>query len=143
MDIYQFFWSALAWTVTVAVLFPINVPMAALAFRIWQGPRREDHMETDEFWKRSALAALVIALVSVAFVFIDYVLWAWAELPAGPVHLVVFTGYLAAVVWMMMLFFEVEDFFQGLSLAVIYLYIPVFILWLLNWPIGFWEPVVD
>src|SRR3712207_5854391 len=136
MDIYQFFWSALAWTVTVAVLFLLNVPMAALAFRIWQGGKRADHMDTDEFWKRSALAALVVALLSFVFVFLDYVLWAWMELPAGPVHLVVFVLYLSAVIWMMMLFFEIEDFFQGLSLALIYLYIPVFVLWVLNWPIG-------
>jgi hypothetical protein len=142
MDIYQFFWTALAWTMTVAVLWPANVPLAALAFRIWQGQKPVD-MDRGEMWMRSALGALVVAVVGVVFVALDYALWAWAELPAGPVHLVVFVGFLAAAVYVMMQFFEIEDFFQAFSLILIYLYIPVFALWLLNWPIGFWNPLVN
>ena len=150
MDIYQFVWAAFAWTVTFAALWPVNVPAAALAFRIWRGRTPVVDMETDELWKRAALATLCIAVASVAFVGLDWVLATQAELPPGPVHLVVFLGYLPMAVWIVMLFFGLEDFFEGLSLLLLYFYLPVFAIYALNWLLGainpsleFWTPVVD
>jgi hypothetical protein len=148
VDIFQFFWNALAWTVSVAVLCPLTTPMAALAFRIWRETRETD-VEGSELWIRSFLSSFLLALLSLAFVVVDYCLAELAELPPGPVHLLVFIGFIALSAPVMVYTFSLEDYFQGLSMSVIYLAIPVIALFLLNGMLGFinsslrfWDPVV-
>jgi hypothetical protein len=60
------------------------------------------------------------------FVFLDYLAVddGWLGLPAGPMHVVILIAFLALAAWWMMYFFYLEDFFQGLMLAMIYLYLP-------------------
>jgi hypothetical protein len=139
MDIFQFFWGALAWTVTVAVLWPVNTAMAALAFRIWRESKESD-IEGNELWIRSLYASTALAAVTAVFVVVDYVLADLAELPPGPVHLSVFLGLMASAAGIMLYMFSLEDFFQGLSLAAIYLFLPVFGLFLLNGLLGLINP---
>ena len=48
MELYKFFWGALAWIATFAILWPINVPLIALAYKVQNGPKpisieREEH----------------------------------------------------------------------------------------------------
>src|SRR5207302_7961167 len=147
-DIFQFCWSALAWTVTVAAVWPLNVPMAALSFRIWRETEESD-IEGSELWIRAALASFVVMVVTLVFVAIDYALAELAEFPAGPVHLTILVGLLALACPIMLYVFSLEDFFQGLSMVVIYLFLPALALYLLNAMLGllneklrFWDPVV-
>ncbi len=149
MDIFQFFWGALAWTVTVAALWPVNAPMAALSFRIWRETKESD-IEGGELWVRAFLASFILAVLVVVFVAIDYVLADLAEFPPGIIHLVVFVSFLALGCWVMLYIFSLGDFFEGLSLVVIYLFLPVIVLWLLNALLGlispslrFWDPLVN
>lgn len=139
MDIFQFFWGALAWTAAVALFWPVNIAMAALAFRIWRETRDTD-IEGSELWIRSALASFTVAVVAVAFVLLDWVLADLAEFPAGIVHLAIFVGFLAVASWAMLYMFSLEDFFAGLSLAVIYLFLPAIALFLLNALFGLLSP---
>ena len=139
MDIFQFSWSVLAWTVTVAVLWPLNVPMAVLSFRIWRETKEAD-VEASELWIRAALASGSIAILIVLFVAVDYMLADLAELPAGPVHMVILIGFLALACWVMLYMFGLEDFFQGLSMAVIYLFLPMIALFLVNGLLGLIDP---
>jgi hypothetical protein len=148
LEIFVFFWGALAWTVTVAALWPINIPMAALSFRIWRETKASD-IEGTELWIRAFLASTCITVIAVVFVAIDYVIVELMELPPGPVHITVFVGMLALACVAMLYMFSLEDFFQGLSLAMIYLFLPVLALFLLNGLLGllhenlrFWDPVV-
>jgi hypothetical protein len=133
MELYLFVWATLAWTVTIAALWPVNVPLAALSYRIWNGTRPIDEEMQEELWRRAAYGSLLIGLSAVAAVVLDYILWKWAGLPSGVVHLVVYLGLVSLATWLLMLFFALEDFFQGLSMLILYLYLPVFILWLPNW----------
>lgn len=139
MEVYQFLRGSLAWTVTVAGLWPLNIPLAVLAYRIRLGPQPIT-MPRKELWWRATFAALIVALITVAMVLVDYYLAENIGFPAGPVHLIVFMSYVPAVVWVFFVFFALEDFFQGLNLFVIYVYLPVLVLFLLNAVVPFWEP---
>jgi len=149
VDIFQFFWSTLAWTATVAVLFPLNVPMAALAFRIWRETKETD-VEGSELWIRSSVGSFGVAVVCAVFVALDYVLADLAEFPAGPIHIIAFAGFVAVACWVMFYVFSFEDYLQGVSLTIIYLFLPLIALFILNAMLGvlseslrFWDPVVN
>jgi hypothetical protein len=149
VDIFQFFWGTLAWTAVVAMLFPVNVPLAALAFRIWRETKETD-VEGSELWIRSGLASFGVALVCLGFIALDFVLADLAEFPAGPIHIIVFTGFFALACWVMAYVFSFEDYFQGVSLTVIYLFLPLIALFVLNAALGllneslrFCDPLVN
>ncbi len=139
MELYDFLRGTLAWTATIACLWPINVPMLAFAFKVQQGAKPID-MENDEYWTRSFVGSLVIGLVTAAAIFVDYMLADWAEFPAGPVHLVIYIAYVPLAVWLLALFFAIDDLAQGLSIFMIYLYLPIFVLFTLNWLLGLVNP---
>jgi hypothetical protein len=148
VDLYQFAWGVLAWTTTVT-LFPGSVLMAALAFRIWRESRDTD-IEGAELWQRAFLAWAALALIMVGFVAVDWALADYAEFPPGPIHLVILIGFVALASWVMFYMFSLDDYFEGLSLAAVYLFVPVIALFLLNAALGllstsmrFWDPVVE
>src|SRR5262249_16674062 len=66
----------------------------------------------------------------------------WADFPPGPIHVIVYIGYVPVAVWILTVFFAMDDLTHGLSLFMVYIYLPVFVLWVLNWPIGFWNPLL-
>jgi hypothetical protein len=139
MELYEFLRGTLAWTATIACLWPINVPWIALAFKVQQGSRPID-MENDEYWWRSIWASLVLALITAGFVFVDYLLADGAQFPPGPIHLIVYVAYVPVAVWILTLFFAMDDLLHGLSLFMIYLYLPTFVLFALNTALGWLNP---
>ncbi len=141
-EMYEFLRGLLAWTATVAVLWPVNVPLAALAFKITHGQRPLD-METSEFWTRSTFAALGVSLLTLAMLIVDYWLAVKAEFPAGPIHLAIFMAYVPAAVFILFVFFALDDLLQALGLFVLYIYLPVLVLYVLNLLVGWWDPLVD
>jgi len=144
MELYSFVWGTLAWTMLVASAWPLNVPLAWASYRIWHGNTKpiDEEME-EELWRRSAYGSLAILAGAWALLLIDYVLATWAELPAGLIHMVILLTLIALAAWLMMLFFALEDFFSGLSLLIIYFYLPVFILWLPNRLTGMLDGVLN
>jgi hypothetical protein len=149
VDIFQFTWAALAWTATIAALWPANAPMAALAFRIWRETRQSD-IEGSELWIRAFMASAALAILMVGFVLLDWVLADLAEFPAGPIHLLAFVGFVALAPVVVQYLFSLSDYFEGLSLVVVYLFLPLLVLFLLNLLLGllspslrFWDPLVN
>ena len=142
MEFYYFLRGTLAWTATVALLWPFNIPMAALAYKIRLGPNKNP-LKPKEYWVRSGAVATVVAAITLVALVLDYVLAEEMDFPAGPVHLVVFMAYVPAAVWAIFVFFALEDLMQALSVFVIYIYLPVLVLYVLNAIIGFWQPLVD
>jgi hypothetical protein len=148
VDFFLFFWSALAWMVTIAVV-PLSLPMAALAFRIWRETSETD-IEGSELWIRASLAWGALALIMVVFVTVDWLLADYAQFPAGPIHLTVFIGFVALAGWVMTYLFSLGDYFEGISLVAIYLFLPMIVLFLLNGLLGllnkslrFWDPLLN
>ena len=142
MEFYYFLRGTLAWTATVAILWPFNILLAALAYKIRLGPNKNP-LKPKEYWVRSGAVATVVAAITLVALVLDYVLAEEMDFPAGPVHLVVFMAYVPAAVWAIFVFFALEDLMQALSVFVIYIYLPVLVLYVLNAIIGFWQPLVD
>jgi hypothetical protein len=142
VELYYFFRGTLAWTASVAALWPINVPLAALAYKIQNGPE-PIKMPRKELWTRSAFGALAVALLTVVLLWFDYLLAEGADFPAGPIHLIIFMAYIPAAVWLLFVFFACDDLLPGLGLFVIYLYLPVLVLYVLNNFVAFWQPLVS
>jgi hypothetical protein len=142
MELYDFLRGTIAWTVTVAGLWPFNIPLAALAYKIHNGPKPVE-METKEYWMRSTFAALGVALATIAMVIVDYLLAEVAGFPAGPIHLAVFMGYVPVAVWILFVFFALDDLLPALGLFVVYVYLPVLVLYVLNLLVPFWTPLVS
>ena len=141
MELYQPIYYLFAWSLTVAILGFIAFPWAMIAFKVWHGFTPIDEDLKDELLQRSLYLGWTLGGGALVFAVLDFASTDadWLALPAGPMHMVFFLLFLAFAAWMAMFFFSMEDFFQGLSLAVIYLYIPaslLFVLWLLirwNW----------
>jgi hypothetical protein len=138
MVFYDFLRWNLAWMATVALLWPLTIGLAALAYRVRQG-NTPDHMDPNEFWLRCTLGSLGLEVITIAFLGLDYWLTE-ADLPAGPIHAIVFFGYVGAGWWLFWLLFDLDDPAQGLSLFVLYMYLPIAVLYVVNKLLGWLFP---
>jgi hypothetical protein len=137
VDLFEFLRYVVAWTATIAVLWPLNVPLAGLAFKIRNGARPID-MESFELWTRSTFASLGLAVLAIVMVGLDWYLAFEMDFPPGPVHAMVFMAFLPAAAWYFFVMFALEDLGQGLSVVMLYLYLPVFVLLPLHGMFGLW-----
>jgi hypothetical protein len=112
---------------TVSLLWPLNVPLAALAYKIRNGPGPIP-LEPADFWIRSTFASLGLAVLALVTTALDYVLAERAEIPPGIVHLVMMMLFVPAAVWYVFWMFALDELLEGVSLLVIYLFLPGFVL---------------
>lgn len=135
MEIYLFVHQILAWSITVAVLQPLMIPWAWVAYRIWHGHKPIDEELDEGLWIRATLASLAVTAIAVVFLLCDWATVAWLEMKpnAGVIHVVYYVGFLTLSAWLMMYLFSIEDYFGGLSMIVIYLYIPTAILFAVSY----------
>jgi hypothetical protein len=131
MDFYAFVWHLLAWSITVALLWPVMFPWLRVAYMIWNGRAPIEEELAEELWSRCWRASLRVTIAAAGLLLLDYVFIEFTDFPSGPIHIVVYLGLVALIAWIMYYCFFMEDFFQGLMLAVIYLYIPATILFLI------------
>ena len=85
MEFFEFFRLSLIILITVSLYWPLTVPLAAAAYKVRIGAQ-EIPLSIVTFWVRSTVAALGMAVLSVALIGSDQAL-TWLGLPAGPVHL--------------------------------------------------------
>jgi hypothetical protein len=140
VTVVVFFSWVLVTIVGVTVLWPLNIPLAALAYKIRQGSQPIP-LEPAPFWWRSAFAALGLAVLSLAVVGLAYLLIKGADLPANAVHLVLLLVYLPIGVWYLLWMFALEDFFQALGVFVLYIAVPGLPFFLLHRLIHGWKPL--
>lgn len=140
MELFIFFRGLFAWMAAFAVLWPLNIPMAAFAYKVRLGNKPLD-IDSDELWTRATLASLVLGLATVGFVFLDWFIIDSLAFPAGPIHVAVVMGYIPAGMWIMTLFFGFSDLMDGLSVFTIYIMLPVVVLWILYQIIP-WNPAL-
>jgi len=118
-----FSWSLVVIT-AVTLVWPLNVPLLALACKVRQG-RQPIDMEPKEFWTRSTFGALGLAGFTLVLLGLVYVLVVSAELPRHIVHLVLFMAYLPVGVWYLFWIYALEDLLQGLSVFMLYFLLPL------------------
>jgi hypothetical protein len=137
VDLFGFFSWSLVVIVLVTLAWPVNILFLALAYKIALGGQKID-MEPREFWTRSAVAALGMALLSLVLLGLVYYLVGLTELQAGIVHLVLFMAYLPAAVWFVFWMYALEDLLQGLSVFSLYILLPLLPLLAAGRVLGLW-----
>jgi hypothetical protein len=140
VELFNFFRIVLAVIVTVTLLWPLNIPLVALAYKVRQG-QTPIPLETGAFWWRCTFATLGLAGLSLVLLGLDWLLASAAELPAGPVHLVLFMAYLPVAVWYLFVLFALDDLLQALSLFLLYVFLLGLPLVFIDRVLGFWEPL--
>jgi hypothetical protein len=116
--------------VTASILVPLNIPLAALAYKVQLGYKPVP-MEPVAFWMRSTGVALGLTAICAAVMGMDYWLVKSLELPAGFVHAAVLLAYLPAGVWLVVWLFGMEELMEAVSVFGIYLAIPCLVLTLM------------
>jgi hypothetical protein len=122
VEFFELFRWGLIVLVSITAVFPVNVPLAALAYKVRLGPAPVP-LEPAAFWGRATLAALSLAGMSLVLLAVD-TLAVNADVPAGVVHLVLLMLYIPAAVWVFFRVFALDDGLQGLSLLLIYVLLP-------------------
>ncbi len=137
MGVFGFFSWALVTVLAVTLLWPLNVPVAALAYKVRLGPQPVP-LESREFWIRSTFAALGLAVLGLVLLGLTYVLVEAAELPPGPTQLLLVACYLPAAVWFVFWIFALEDLLQALGVFMLYVLLAGLPLLLLGRLFGVW-----
>src|ERR1051326_1629571 len=146
-SLFQAFAAALVVIAFATLIWPLNVPIAAGAYRVYhQG--KPPPFEPQEFWVRSTLTALGLALLTVVFLFVLYLLvdvWELKDVQ-GPIEVALFLLYLPAGIAFVFWMYAMDDMME--STGVFFLYVSMsglpflFIYWVahLSAKISNWVP---
>jgi hypothetical protein len=138
--LFHFFSWALAVVGLVTLLWPLNVPLLALAYKVRQGGKKID-MEPREFWGRSLFGALGLAVLFLLLLGLAYVLVEGAELPAPQVLFFLLLLYLPVAAFYLFWMYALEDFLQGFSVFALYVLLPTLPILLAGRFTGLWRVV--
>jgi hypothetical protein len=122
VELFAFFRWVLVITVTTTLFWPLTVPLAALAYKVRLGPAPVP-MATSAFWTRSAFAALGMAVLALLLAGLDALL-ALGGFPPGVVHFALLLLYVPLAAWFLTVLFALEDPLEGLSVLVIWIFLP-------------------
>ena len=137
-DFFEFFRQVLILLIIISLYWPLNVPFAALAYKVRIGSEPIP-LETASYWMRSFAAASGMAVLSLSLMGFDAALTA-IDLPPGLVHVLMFFLYLPLGSWWMFTIFALEDFWEGLSTLLLYVFLPGLVLVVLKLVLGFELP---
>jgi hypothetical protein len=126
----------------VTVLWPLNIPLVALAYKVRQGTKPID-MEPGEFWWRCTFATLGLAGFSLVLLGLNYFLVTTVQMPLGPVQTVLFLVYLAAAIGYVFWMFARDDMLEAISIFLLYVLLPGLPLLLIGRLTHFWETVTQ
>jgi hypothetical protein len=134
-DLFRFISAILVIITVVALVWPLNVPLLALAFKVRHGIRPLPYDEPKEFWLRSAGGALGLCGISLVVLLLAYLLVDALQLQdvQGPIELVLLLLYVPAAVVFLFWMFAMEDLMEALGVFLLYVLLPALPLLLLNW----------
>jgi hypothetical protein len=123
--------------VAVTIVWPLNVPLLALACKVRQGTQPLGY-EPRELWLRCAFGALGLTVMTLLLLGLTYGLIVEAELKAaaGAVRLVLLLIYTVAAVAYLFWMLALEDMLQALSVFLLYVFLPGVPLFLVGWLVG-------
>jgi hypothetical protein len=123
--------------VVVTLIWPLNVPLLALACKVRQGTQPLGY-EPREFWLRCTFGALGLSVMTLLLLGLTYGLIVEAELKpaAGVVHLVLLLIYVVVAMAYLFWMLALEDMLQALSVFLLYVFLPGVPLFLLGWLFG-------
>jgi hypothetical protein len=138
VDLYRFFSWCLVLIAVITLLWPANILLMALAYKVRQG-NRPIEMEPSEFWWRCALAALGLAGFSLVLLGLNYGLVSAAGVPMGPVQLTLFLFYVPAAIGFLYWMLALDDLLQGSGVFSLYILLPLLPILLLGRFGHWWE----
>jgi hypothetical protein len=138
VDLYRFVSWCLVTISVVTLIWPVNIPLLALAYRVRQGRQSVD-MEPGEFWWRCSFGSLGLACLSLVLLGLNYCLVRMAELPPGPVQLTLFLGYVPAGIGFLLWMLAFEDMLEATSVFLLYILLPGIVVLLIGRLTHSWE----
>jgi hypothetical protein len=141
------FFSFVAWMLVIVVgvtaIWPLNIPLLALAVKVRQGTQKLDY-EVGEFWWRCTFGALGLAVFTLILLGLCYGLVVEMEFgqqaqAKGTIQLVLLAIYVPVAVLYLFWILALEDMLQALSVFLLYVGLPGLPLLLLGWLIGLWS----
>jgi hypothetical protein len=138
VNVYQIFTVALVLIAATTALWPLTIPLAALAYKVRLG-NKPVPFEPGPFWIRSAFAALGLALMTGVMIGLWFLLVRLLELPRGGVELVLVLAYIPAAVWYLFWMFALDDMVEALGIFLAYVLLPGLPLGLIAWVTGLWK----
>jgi hypothetical protein len=125
VDLFSFTAWLLLTVVVVTIIWPLNVPLLALAIRVRRAQQPIGY-EPLELWWRSAAGALGLALLALIVVGLSYGLIIEMELKGarGPVHLVLLLVFFAAGIPFLFWILGLDDMVEAAGIFVLYVFLP-------------------
>lgn len=124
-----------SWTVILllgTLLWPLNIPVMALAFKARLGQQKVP-FDPLEYWIRSAVASLGIALLGWVLVLVFYILVAWAGIPEMFSLMIVAIVYLPVAIAFLFWMMAFDEIIEAIGLFLIYLLLPGLLMVLISW----------
>jgi hypothetical protein len=130
VELFSFVRWVLVVAITTTLFWPLTVPLAALAYKVRLGPALVP-LGTQAYWTRSAFAALGLAVLALLLAGADALLCA-GGMPPGVVHVILLLVYLPVATWSLTVMFALDDLGEGLSVLLIWIFLPGLVLGMLN-----------
>ncbi len=143
MELFQFVRWLLVITISVSLLWPLNVLFVALAYKVRSG-QQPLGMEPGPFWMRSTFAGLGLAVLAVLTILLDALL-VHGGVPVGVTHVVVMLLYIPAAVWFLFWIYALDEMPQGASVLLLFVFLPglpLALLWWFGLPVALADPWV-
>jgi hypothetical protein len=137
-EFWDFFRQVLILLIIISIYFPLNVPIAALAYKVRIGAHPIPFSQL-AYWGRSIIAALGMAFLSISLMGFDKVLFE-AGVPAGLVHMSMFICFVPLGAWWMSKAFALEDGWEGLSTLLLFVFLPGLVLVVVKLVTGLMPP---
>ena len=134
MDLFSFVAWLLVTVVIVTILWPLNIPMLALAIKVRRAQQPLGY-EPAELWWRCTFGALGLAVLALIVCGLSYGLIEEMEMKGvqGPVHLVLLLLFIAAGIPYLFWMLGLDDMVEAAGIFMLYVFLPGLPLFGLGW----------
>jgi hypothetical protein len=134
VDLFSFAAWLLVTVVIVTILWPLNIPLLALAIKVRRGQQPLGY-EPAELWWRCTFGALGLAVLALIVFGLSYGLIEEMELKGaqGPVHLVLLLVFIAAGIPYLFWMLGLDDMVEAAGIFMLYVFLPGLPLFGLGW----------
>ena len=134
MDLFSFVGWLLVTVVVVTIIWPLNIPLLALAIKVRRAQQPLGY-EPSELWWRCTFGALGLAVLALIAAGLSYGLIYEMEMQTvqGPVQLVLLVLFVAAGIPYLFWVLGLDDMVEAAGIFVLYVFLPGLPLFGLGW----------